>query len=138
MPDMSAAIGDELMKDNIKELEAKCFNLSNTVQNLLNKLAEKEMEIIHLKKMLDSMVPKDKAFKIEISDEEIIADLQLRRLKEAAMNRELSLEEAKKYDTYVKNKRLVKGDSTEAIEHKPLKQLEKEDLIKLAKINKNE
>lgn len=122
-----------VMKDKIiQDLEDKCFQLSTTMTNLLTKLSDKELEISHLKKMLDSLVPKNQAIKIEISDEELIADMQIRRIKEASMQRDLSLEEAKKLDIYVKTKRLVKGDSTTIVDTPLPKNVDKKDLLRIA------
>ena len=48
----------------------------------------------------------------ELSPEFNIAELELRRLQERAIQGSLSLEDIKKYDILVKNKRLVQNKST--------------------------
>ena len=117
----------------IMELENKCFNLSNTINTLLTRISDKELEIVHLKKLLEGLVPKNQAIKLEVTDEELIADMQLRKLKEYSTQRELSLEEVKKFDLLVKNKRLAKGDATATIDHKPLPQnVAPQELLKIA------
>ncbi len=92
---------------------------------------------MHLKKMLESFVEnKGGVMKLVISDEEIIAELQIKRLLAQAQIRALTIEETKQFDLFVKNKRLIKGDSTDVIDHKPMSS-NKDDLMKIAKINKD-
>ena len=56
-----------------------------------------------------------------MSDEELIALMQIQKLLEkSSMGKELSLEELKKYDILVKNKRLAQGSSTVNAEYKVL------------------
>lgn len=47
-----------------------------------------------------------------LTDEEIIAVKQLERLKKMSMDRELTLDEVKRMDLLVKNKRLAQGAAT--------------------------
>jgi hypothetical protein len=121
----------------INEWEMRAFHLSKTNVELLAKISEKEEEIMHLKKMLESFVEnKGGVMKLVISDEEIIAELQIKRLLAQAQIRALTIEETKQFDLFVKNKRLIKGDSTDVIDHKPMSS-NKDDLMKIAKINKD-
>lgn len=115
-------------------LEKKCLELSQIVLSLQEQLAGKNEEIIHLKALLSHGTPViGRAVQIEISDEEAIAELQLQMLKDKARARELTLEETKKFDLLVKNKRLVKGDSTINADYAKLPEdTSKRDLLKIA------
>ena len=112
----------------IKDLEDRCFSLATKVKELEAEVREKNKVIVHLEEMIS-----DTVFKIEVTDEEIIAEQQLFRLKEKAQNGELTLEEVKKFDLLVKNKRLAKGDATIIPDYKNLpKETTKEQLKQLA------
>lgn len=76
---------------------------------------------------------KQSKLKIDYSDEEIIAHMQLERLRMKAMEQELTLEEIKKYDLLVKNKRLSEDKSTINADYKKLPEnIDDESLIQIA------
>lgn len=113
------------LEQKVKELENKCFALHQTLDQFVKAVEEKEEEIAHLKHLLYKGVPIiGEPVAINISDEELIADIQLNKLKTDAKTRKLTLEEIKIFDLLVKNKRLARGDATD-IPGKP-----KEDKIK--------
>lgn len=98
----------------IKDLENKCFALNQTLDQFVKALEDKEEEIAHLKHLLYKGVPIiGEPIAINISDEELIADIQLNKLKVDAKTRKLTLEEIKIFDLLVKNKRLARGDATD-------------------------
>jgi len=71
-----------------------------------NKRLQEEINKLQLKiKQLQSGVT-------HVSDEELIANAQLERLKMKAMEQELTLEEIKKFDLLVKNKKLSEANTT--------------------------
>lgn len=71
-----------------------------------NKRLQEEINKLQLKiKQLQSGVT-------HVSDEELIANAQLERLKMKAMEQELTLEEIKKFDLLVKNKKLSEANSS--------------------------
>jgi hypothetical protein len=120
----------------IKELENKCFALNETLTKFVKALEDKEEEIAHLKHLLYKGVPIiGEAIAINISDEELIADIQLNKLKVDAKIRKLTLEEIKIFDLLVKNKRLARGDATD-IPGKPkddrIKSKDSNTLLKIA------
>lgn len=121
----------------VSDLEMKCFILSKINQYLSKQVGELEAKLKHAESLLMSTSKSSPVSKLIISDEEVIADLQIKRLKEAAQIRVLSLEETRQYDLYVKNKRLIQGDATNVIDHKPLSN-SKEDLIRIAQIVKKD
>jgi hypothetical protein len=70
-----------------------------------------------------------------LSDEEEIASIQLEKIKMMSRERQLTLEEAKLYDIYVKNKKLAQGEATQ-INGKSLAKKPKSDLLKIAATKK--
>lgn len=121
-------------KGQIAKLEEKLIGMGQTLDMMIKQLESKEEEITHLKKMLSGMTPViGQAISLEITDEELIADIQLRKLKDIAKVRELSLDEIKKFDLLVKNKRLAQGNATTINEKKGLpKDVSNSSLLKIA------
>lgn len=115
-------------------LVATNVGLSQTIDTLLKQLEEKASEIRHLQDMLGKNIPVvGEVSKLIISDEEVIADMQLKSLKSASMLRDLTLDEVKRYDLLVKNKRLAQGNATVIESQKSVsKSTPKEQLIQLA------
>lgn len=115
-----------------KKLEDTISKLNETIDKLVKKLEEKDNEILSLQQELNQTTFKNIA--VPLADEELISNAQLDRLKNAALNRELSLEEVKKFDLLVKNKRLAQGDSTTIIsDYKSLPPgIQKPELIRIA------
>lgn len=110
--------------------EMVMFSLNQELEKLRIELLEKTAQIIMLKEAL-----KEKnTIKLSVSDEEFIADEQIRLLKQQAAIRPLTLEETRQYDLFVKNKRLIQGDATNIVNSKPLPS-DKQNLMKIAKTN---
>lgn len=121
------------LKTQILKLEEKCVALSQVIDSLLKQIESKEEEISQLKNVLQKSTPLiGEAIAINISDEELIADVQLRKLKEQAKIRELTLDETRKFDLLVKNKRLAQGNATEIGAKVLPKELPKKQLIQIA------
>lgn len=117
----------------VKTLEDNCRSLKQTVDALLRQMQDKDDELVQLKSMLQKSVsPLDTAVPMEITDEEIIALNQLQRLKEAAKARELTLDEIKRFDLLVKNKRLAQGNATSINANGLPHELGTSELLKIA------
>lgn len=119
----------------IKKLEEDNVALRQMVNNLNTQLSQKTQEIQHLMELLNNTVPViGEATPIIPTDEEVIAEFQLKALKAAAMTRDLTLDEVKRYDLLVKNKRLAQGNATTIDGHaKKLPQnLDQKTLIQIA------
>lgn len=101
------------VEDYTLKLERDNVALQVTINKLADKLSQAEEEIINLKKMLFDTTPAIEGLVQSMSDEELIADIQLRKLAEKAKFQELNLEEIKRYDLLVKNKRLAQGKATQ-------------------------
>lgn len=110
-PTMTKNLSTSVLRTSLAKMEKDNIGLSQTVDKLIAELSNKDKEIKHLKEMLLTS-GSNKTVRIEVTDEEHIAELQLDRLKKKAELGELTLEEVKKYDLLVKNKRLAKGDPT--------------------------
>jgi hypothetical protein len=127
---------EDFLKPQIVKLEALNLGLSQSIDNLLKTLDQKDDEIRHLKQLLvGSQLPTfGEVSRILLSDEEIIAEKQLGRLRNMSMERDLTLDEVKRFDLLVKNKRLAQGNAT-TIESKPVglpKDMSNDQLMKLA------
>lgn len=92
----------------IIKLEKDNVALGEHLARASQKLIELQEEIVNLKAMLFQQNSNVTGIVAPMSDEELIADLQLRILAERAKKGELNLEEIKRYDLLVKNKKLAK------------------------------
>lgn len=128
----SAEIANDIKNQSDDEL--KMYALSQKLVSTLAILEEKDREIEHLKQLLEAMTPTlTKASVLMPSDAEVITDAQLQRLKTAALERTLSLDEIRALDLLVKNNRIAKDAASEIIDHKGLpKNLPQDTLIKIA------
>lgn len=109
---------DFAQEEYILQLEQTNFKLNTVMQKLIEKIAEHEEEISHLKSMLFKQA--DSGIVIQMSDEELIADIQLRKMSDKAKSQVLSLEDVKIFDLLVKNKRLAQGNATNINDNKTL------------------
>lgn len=131
--EMANSAAEQHLATSYVTLERKAIALSQTIDQMVKALDERDAEIAHLKQLLNGMVPTiGEAVKIEITDEEFIADVQLLKLKQASQIRELTLDEIRKFDLLVKNKRLAKGDATTINGDNLNKKPDKKELLKLA------
>jgi hypothetical protein len=111
-----------------KKFEEDNVGLSETIDKLLKELENKENQIDHLKRMLGNTIPI--IGDLSMSNEEIIAEKQIARLREFSMLRELTLDEAKRLDIFVKIKNGPKEREPE--KKSQLKDVTPFDLLKLA------
>lgn len=116
------------------ELKTYCNVQFKTITNLNKKLKEQEQEIEHLKTLLEKNAPllsiSESGILTETTDEEQICRTQLRRLRDQSMNRELTLEETKKAEIFVKlllNQINIKDNEQEH----SIKNMSSADLLKL-------
>lgn len=107
-----------------------------TIDKLLKDANNKSDEIKHLQSLVSQTVPVIKSgankISVSISAEEEIAQLQLERLRQAAQNRVLTLEETRMFDLLVKNKRLVLDESTINLGKNQYRDVSNADLLQLA------
>jgi malate/lactate dehydrogenase len=67
-----------------------------------------------------------------ITPEELICIEQIGILKQSSSKRELSLDEVKRLDLLNKNLRLIKDQSTQAVDHKDYRNVKEADLVAIA------
>ena len=107
------------------------------MQTFNEKIAAYEEEISHLKAMLFKQA--DTGIVMQMTDEELIADIQLRKMSAKAKEQVLSLEDVKIFDLLVKNKRLAQGNATNINDNKSLPaKLAPSTLIQIASQKKTE
>lgn len=81
------------------------------IQKLQVELETKTVKIQHLEQMLTKMIAdKHKPMPIIETDEQSIAEIQLKKLKSIAMGRDLTLEETRKFEIFAKIKNTHKPD----------------------------
>lgn len=78
-----------------------------TILQLSKQVKEKDEEVKHLKKLVESTTPiiqteDKKILNTEDNDQEFICRMELKKLRDISLERELTLEEAKKVDIYTK------------------------------------
>jgi hypothetical protein len=101
---------------NQEEFQLLCKEQISPLESL-----EKEVEFLRkenakLKALLAAQsVSSQKVERIEKSNEELLCESQIKRLKEYAFSRELTLEEVKKMDLLVKNLNLARGKNTSIV-----------------------
>lgn len=95
----------------VTHLEEKCVQMTNKYSEAVKVNQELISKIKHLEELLMSQVD-NKATKLILTPEEMIADFQIQRLLEVAKERTLTLDETRQYDLLVKNKRLSANDPT--------------------------
>jgi hypothetical protein len=118
------------------EMQAYTDAQFRTIVNQAKKIHELEEEVIHLRKILENGTDliKDPSKKIEIytdvSDEEAICRIELKKLKDVSIERELTLEEAKRTEIYTKL--LISLTAPESKpKGEPVKRLDDTELMKL-------
>lgn len=87
------------------ELEAYSKAQTKTIVETSKRLKEKDEEIKHLKKLLEGSVPliKDKKDSVlQSNDQEYICRTEISKLRDLSNERDLTLEECKKFDIYSK------------------------------------
>jgi hypothetical protein len=118
------------------ELMAFASSQYKTIIQLSKKSAQQDEEIKHLKHLLEQNVPAlvqdENSNLIDLtgkSDSEIICITQLALLKDISMEREITLEESRKLDTYTKLLIAIRNPKDHSNEH--VKKLDDGDLLKL-------
>jgi hypothetical protein len=101
----------------------------NKFKKEIEKLASEIEKLMFENAQLRATAPKDNS-SFQVSDEETICVVQLAILKNHAMVRELTMEEAKKTEVYVKTLKEIRGKKVVEQED-PVETLSNEDLLKM-------
>jgi hypothetical protein len=92
---------------NQKQFQLLCKEQMNPLEQAMEEIDKLKTENIKLKSLLAKH--SIGVEKIAKSDEAILCENQIKKLKEQALNRELTLEEVKKMDILVKNLNITKN-----------------------------
>lgn len=124
------------LKKKVAELEKVNSAQYKTIEKALSEIEKKEEKIQSLEKMLQQNVPVKKDFgQLQISDEELIAHVELARLKEKAITGVLTHEDIKKYDILVRTKNSLVDNNERDITISALPPgTSEEELLKLADV----
>lgn len=120
---------------SIKDIQEN-FTPQVEIKTLKELLEAKEILIDKLFKKIDQLqnIDRSKLIKLHLTPEEEICELQIQSLLNTSRIRDLTLEETKKLDLLIKNKRLYNDQPTENTTHKvlPSDELSDDKLMELA------
>lgn len=122
------------LEEQIKFITKQNVGYSQTVDQLLQRIEEKDNIIRHLESMVQNLAPViGEASPLIVSDEEYILELVIKDLKASAQLRTLTKDEMTKLDLAIKNKRLIQGNATTIDgKAKTVEGLSKQQLIQIA------
>lgn len=122
------------LEKEIGELRCVLGAQELTNKKLQKALVEKEEEIQHLKDLLVNSNPVER---VELQEEELIAEIQLQNLRGIAQNRDLTLEEARKFEIFSKVKGSANKNRPIVPQYKKLpNNLSQKELIQIAEGHK--
>jgi hypothetical protein len=121
---------------DLAELQNYCNSQYELIIELSKKINNLEEERDHLKKLLDQkehpLIPQPSKIDVfsHVTDEEITCRMQLRMLKELSNERELTLEETKRFEIFTKVLSSIKSKE----DNKPkMEDMKEEDLLSMLK-----
>jgi uncharacterized protein (UPF0335 family) len=106
----------EAASNELEVLQIANQSLTKQIENLLIKINRLEEENKHLK---DKFMSSNSHLIIngaDVHSEDMVAELELKRLEDAARTRPLSLEEARIYDIMVRSKKTIKETKQKALD----------------------
>lgn len=128
-------VGIDKMIEQFKsesELKAYCNVQFKQILKLKKDMQIKEDEIVHLKDLLSKSTPilqqTEEGVISEVSHSEQISTMQLKRLRDVSMQRELTLEESKKVEIFTK---IVMQLQKKSVDENEIEKMSPEDLLKL-------
>jgi hypothetical protein len=123
---------------DISEYQAYCAAQYNVIINQSKKISELEEKLKDLEKLLASSTPivgsenpiPDRLNIVGLTSEEAIAMMEIEKLKEISLERELSMEECKKFEIYTKTLLNIKNSVKSTPKENNLENISTEDLLK--------
>jgi phosphopantetheine adenylyltransferase len=120
------------------ELQEYCDAQFVALERAQKRISTLEAEVTHLKELLSSttkLIDEPAIEKIVVSPEQAICEIQIKKLQQQALIRELTLEETKRLDLLVKNLYLAKGQATAVIQTERLPdQVTEAELVAIAQV----
>lgn len=125
------------LKKRIKDLEKTNKAQYKTIQTLIADSREKDERITHLEGLLKTGLPVLTEKSVgplfsSASTEEEICEMQIRWLKQVASQRDLTLEEARKFEIYAKVKKMAKEDAVIEVRASNVSSMSEEKLLQIA------
>lgn len=115
-----------MSKKSKKDLEQFSVAQETTIYKLQKENEFLKEKLSHLEQLLVKQ-------STQISPEEMICVEQISMIKQKSSGRELSLDEVKRLDILIKNLRLIKDQSTQAVDHKDHRNLKEIELVAIAR-----
>lgn len=109
-------------------LKAENERLIKVIEALRKELMEKTEKLSHMETLMIKTIP---AF-VKVSPEEEICEIQIQMLRSVSKDRELTLEETKKLDILIKNKRLSQEQSTVNMQARNVEEVSDAILLQIA------
>lgn len=126
--DLRKSLVEKTEKKDLTEFAEKQQQVIERLTFEIKTLKEKNQ---HLEHLLTSLSQGETV--TQVTPEEMICIEQIQILKSKSSQRELSLEEAKRLDIFVKNLKVIRGDSSQVIDAPLLEKVTTDDLIAIAR-----
>lgn len=126
--DLRKSLVEKTEKKDLSEFAEKQQEIIERYQFEIKILKEKNQHLEHLLTSLSNgeMVK-------QVTPEEMICIEQIQILKSKSSQRELSLDEAKRLDLFVKNLKVIRGEVSKVIDTPNLERVDTDDLIAIAR-----
>jgi hypothetical protein len=124
-------IGEFIKEAKKKELQQFTESQLITINKLQDENNLLKQKLGAMERMLVELEQRKVSYN-SMPDEELICIEQIQVLKTKSSSRELSLDEAKRLDLFIKNLRLIREQSTEVINSADYRDLGEEALVRIA------
>jgi len=116
-------------KTKLKDVKEFAEKQQDLIEKLLNDNKLLSEKVGHLEEMLKASAA---TIKVPMTVEELICIEQIDLLRQKSRDRELSLDESKRLDIFIKNLRLIRNESTEVINTTNYSTLNEVELVAIA------
>jgi len=122
--------------ESTQDLQKYCDNQYIVIQKQQEKIKKLEEDLAHTKILISQTIPilENPLTIKDVSTEQLICEIQIKKFERAALDRELTLEETKRLDLLIKNLHLVKAENKKSIpsEFQKLADISEAELILIA------